>query len=390
MKSDIWKRYGSFTAVFIVSFFVYCSNQMVGATISKFADYLGATSSLVGTVVGSFQMAALFIRPISGQLVDNANKKNLLSISMFIILLSTIGLLFTHTAFLLIVFRGLNGLGWGLGSTLLMTLATGYFPKERINTGIGIYSMGQTIAQAIAPSIALSIVAWKGYNYLYRYNVLLMIIAFFLTFILKIDTTKNTHYHYTVRFSDFFAKEASMPALLQFCNQIANAAITAFLILYAESIGILNIGFYFTLRAIVLFACRPVISWLADRLGTNKILIPCEILQILSFIALVLADAPVYFWISAVLMGISTSGTAPALMSLCISCVPEHQRGKASNTNYLVTDLGGFLGSNVAGIIAGMVGYRKLFGIYIIPCIICLLLYLFFLKKMAVKVKAGA
>lgn len=381
MKLSAFKKYGPFTAVFIVSFFVYCSNQMVGASISKFADYLGATSSMVGTVVGSFQMAALVMRPFSGQLVDNANKKMLLSVSMFIVLLSTVGLLFTHTAFLLIVFRGLNGLGWGLGSTLLMTLATGYFPKEHINTGIGIYSMGQTIAQAIAPSIALSIVAWKGYNYLYRYNVILMIIAFGLSLIIKIDTGSNKDYKYSFHIKDFFAKEASLPALLQFCNQIANAAVTAFLILYAESIGVMNIGFYFTLRAIVLFVCRPAISWLADRFGTNTILIPCEILQILSFVVLVMADGPVYFWISAILMGISTSGTSPALMSLCISSVPDSQRGKASNTNYLVTDLGGFFGSNIAGIVAGIVGYRALFGIYIIPSVLCLLIYLFFIRK---------
>lgn len=381
LKNGFFKKYGAFTTIFIVSFLVYCSNQMVGATISKFADYMGATASLVGTVAGSFQMVALFIRPVSGQAVDNGNKKFLLSFSMFVILISTVGLLYSDSVFLLILFRGINGLGWGIGSTLLMTLATGFFPKERINTGIGIYSMGQTAAQAIAPSIALSIVALKGYNYLYRYNVILMIGAFILSLFVKVDTTKNKDYQYSFKIKDIVAKEAFMPATLQFCNQIANAAVTAFLVLFAESIGIVNVGFYFTLRAIVLFGCRPIISYMADRIGTNKILIPCEILQILSFVALVFASNEFYFIISAVLMGISISGTQPALMSLCLNSVPENLRGKASNTNYLVTDLGGFIGSNIAGVVAGLVGYRNLFAIFIIPCVLCLFIYLTYIKR---------
>lgn len=375
------RKYGAFITIFIVSFLVYCSNQMVGATISKFANYMGATASCVGTVAGSFQMVALFTRPISGQAVDHGNKKFLLSFSMFIILISTIGLLFADNVILLIIFRGINGLGWGIGSTLLMTLATGFFPKEKMNTGIGIYSMGQTIAQAIAPTMALGIVAVKGYNYLYRYNVILMIGAFVLSLFIHVETTKTPNYTYSFKFRDFFAREAAMPAILQFCNQIANAAITAFLVLFAESIGIINVGFYFTLRAVVLFACRPIIAYLADAYGTNKILIPCEILQVLSFLALVLANGEIYFIISAILMGISISGSQPALMSLCMRCVPESEHGKASNTNYMVTDLGGFIGSNIAGIVAAYVGYRSLFAVFIIPCILCLVIYLFYIRS---------
>lgn len=375
------ERYGAFVIIFLVAFLVYCSNQMVGATISKFANYMGATSTLIGTVAGSFQMVALLIRPISGQTVDHANKKKLLFFSMFIILISTVGLTFSSTVTSIILFRGINGLGWGIGSTLLMTLATNFFPKEKTNTGIAIYSMGQTIAQAIAPTIALSIVDMQGFNNLYKYNSVLMLGACILTLFVQIEDTSDKNYKYSFKLENMIAKEAILPATLQFCNQISNAAITAFLVLYAEEIGIVNVGFYYTIRACILFAFRPLIASLADRLGTNRVLVPCEILQILSFAALVVAQGSFEFVISAIFMGISMSGSHPALMSLCMNSVEKERRGVASNTNYLVTDLGGFLGSNVAGAIAGFVGYRSLFAIFIIPLVICLLIYLLFIKK---------
>lgn len=381
MKSLI-KQYGAFAGIFLIAFLVYCSNQMIGATISKFASYMGATAAVVGTVAGSFQMFAIFIKPVTGQAVDNANKRHLLSISMLIILISTIGLMLSKTPVHLILFRGLNGLGWGIGSTLLMTIAIDSFPKDRINTGIGIYSMGQTIAQAIAPSIGLMIVNVRGYSELYCCNVVLMLIAFVLSFFVKVDNHVNKEYKYSFRFKDFFAVEAWMPASLQFCNQISYAAVTAFLVLFAESIGIANIGFYFTIRAVVLFVSRIFISPLADKVGTDKILIPCELLQILSFIFLIIASTRLQFALSAVLMGISLAGASPTLMSLCVTCLPDNQKGKGSNTNYLVTDLGGFIGSNIAGIVAGLLGYRNLFAIFISPTVLCLALYIMYAKKL--------
>ncbi|MDD2591967.1 MAG: hypothetical protein PHN21_04065 [Erysipelotrichaceae bacterium] len=109
IKSE-YKKYGSFISIFVISTLVYISNQMITTTIAKFANHLGAGSSLVRIVVGSFAMMALLIRPISGQAANNLNKKHLLLGSLLIILISTIGLSSATKINHLIIFEGLKGL----------------------------------------------------------------------------------------------------------------------------------------------------------------------------------------------------------------------------------------------------------------------------------------
>ena len=383
MKSDSFvSKYRSFIMIFLIAFFVYCSNMMINTTIAKYADHLGATSAIVGTVSGSFAMMALIMRPFSGQAVDNLNKKHLLSLSMGIILLSTIGLSYANQVYQLILFRGLNGFGWGIGSTLCMTIATNSVPREKMTTGIGIYSMGQTIAQATAPSIALAIVAASTYNYLYRINVILMVVALILSFFIKIDNNvSNKQFKFSFDLTKMIAIPAIMPATLTLCNNLARSAITAFLVLYAESLGIVNVGFYFTIQALTLLISRPLISVLADKYGVNKVLVPCEILQMSALFILFIANGPIYFIMAAFLMGLATAGIQPTLMGLCVNSVTPDQRGIASNTSYVGTDIGGFLGANMAGVIVGILGYRKMFLVAIVPVLLSLIAYLFYIRK---------
>ncbi len=383
MKSrESVSKYRSFIMIFIIAFFVYCSNTMINTTISKYADHLGATSAVVGMVSGSFAMMALVMRPFSGQAVDNLNKKHLLSISMSMILFSTVGLMFSDQVYQLIIFRGLNGFGWGIGSTLCMTIATNVFPKDKMTTGIGIYTMGQTIAQATAPSIALAIVAANSFNYLYQFNVVLMVVALILSFYIKLDDNdKKEKFLFSFDIRKMIAIPAIMPAVLTLCNNLARSSITAFLVLYADSLNIVNIGYYFTIQALTLLISRPIVSFLADRFGINKILIPCEIIQMLALFILFMAKSSLYFVIAAFLMGLATAGIQPTLMGLCVNSVPLSQRGIASNTSYVGTDIGAFIGSNISGIIAGYFGYRRMYLIAIIPVLLSLVAYLFYIRS---------
>ncbi len=359
-----------FVAIFVIAFLAYLSNGMVAQTLPKFAKTLGATSQVIGTLSGIFAMCALLMRPVSGQLVDNENKKMLLRVCIGIIMVSVTGLIFSHEVWLLILFRGVNGLGWGIGSTLCMTIASNCFTLEQMGTGISIYGLGQTIAQAVGPPIALQIASLFGFNFLYQFNMVICTIAFILTFFIKIEEEKKQK-KYSVSFKQMVSIPAIAPAAVTLCNSIAMSSITAFLVIFADSISVANIGIYFTIQAIAVLVVRPVMGKLLDKYGLLKVLIPCEIFMILALALIFFANSLVHFIIAAVLMGSGTAGSQPALMSECIKRSPSNQRGRASNTSYIGTDIGGFLGSNLAGVVVAMVGYRNLYLLFILPIILC-------------------
>lgn len=378
--------YKNFTLILIVSFFVYGCNQMISTTLPQYAMVMGAQAALIGSVSGSFGMAALLIRPFSGQLVDNTDKQHLLSFCLSLILLSTIGLILADQIILLILFRCVNGLGWGIGSTLCMTIACGSVPEDKINSAIGLYSISQSIMQALGPSFALYLVNLYGYSMLYFCSFVFVLIALILSFIMKFEFHVPASKKLALKWDQMISRKALLPTFLLFCNGIARASITSFLVIFASSLSITNVGFYFTIQAALILICKPLLSTLADRYGTPHVLIPCELLQILSLFCLSQTQGSGMIALSAVLMGIGTSGSQPLLVGLCVKTAPPEEYGKASNTSYLGEDLAGFFGSNLCGIIVRCYGYRMMYLLFTLPVFVSLLLYIATLLNTAKKV----
>jgi MFS family permease len=276
---------------------------------------------------------------------------------------------------LLILFRGINGLGWGIGSTLCMTIASGCFSPNRLGSGIGIYGLGQTIAQATAPMIGLNVAAFYSYNFLYQFNVIICAAAFVLTYFIKIQIPPKKRRKYSLSLKAMLCLPALPPASVTLCNCIAQSSITAFLVIFANSISIPQIGSYFTVQAATVLITRPLWGKLADKYSSLKIIIPCELLIALGLLTIFFSNSLWQFLVAAVLVGAGTAGDQPILMSECIRRAPENQRGRASNTNYLGIDIGWFVGSNLAGFVVTMVGYRSLYLIFILPIVMATLIY---------------
>jgi len=90
-----------------------------------------------------------------------------------------------------------------------------------------------------------------------------------------------------------------------------------------------------------------------------------------------------HFLLAALLLGAGTAGDQPVLMSECIRRSPPDQRGRASNTSYLGIDIGGFVGSNLAGLVVSHVGYRRLYLIFMLPVLAATVIYTLYERRKA-------
>jgi MFS family permease len=356
-----------FVIIFIIAFLFYYASQILALTLPKYTNEMGASSQAVGFLAGIFAICALCMRPFSGQIVDNENRKVILRIVLLTILMSMLGFTVSKTYWLLVIFRGLNGLAWGVGSTLCMTIASDCFSRENMATGVGIYGLGQTIAQTLAPILALPLVNWLGYNNVYLINVMLMLLCLGLTFLMKNQDTTPKGRKYFISLKDMIHPPAILPASLTLCGTLGKASILAFLVIFAGSMDIQDIGLFFTLQAVAIFITRPLIAKLADKYGLVKLLIPCEVLAVIGLIISSYAQSLPVFLIAAVLMGISTGGEQPILMAECVKSADPSKRGRACNTSYIGMDIGQFAGSNLAGLLVACLGYRHMFLLVALP-----------------------
>ncbi len=370
-------RNPQFIMIFIIATVIYCTMQMLATTLPKFADDMGATAQAIGLLSGIFALCALFMRPVSGQIVDNEDKLVLLRVVLVFQIVALSGLSFSNKYWMLLLFRGLSGLSWGIGSTLCMTIATNCFTNNNMTTGVGIYGLGQILAQTIGPLIGLSIAEKFGYQNLYFLNTVLMILCMILTLLLRIDNQQASDKKYSVNIKDIVCFNALPPAILTMCNTIAKSAITAFLIIYADMLNVQNIGIFFTIQALVIFLTRPFIARLSDKGGFLKMLIPCEILLVVGLLVIAFSRNISMFILAAVLTGVSSSGEQPMLMAECVRNTDPLKRGSANNTNYIGIDVGMFLGSNLAGVLVAYLGYTKMFLLSTIPVIICTIIFIY-------------
>ena len=67
-----------FVSIFLANSLMYLSQWMVNSLVAKYADYLGATASMVGIVSSVFALTALLFKIVSGPALDVYNRRIIL------------------------------------------------------------------------------------------------------------------------------------------------------------------------------------------------------------------------------------------------------------------------------------------------------------------------
>lgn len=349
-----------FLLIFCVAFFVTTGNFMLTLSLPLYAVELGAGAKAIGLLSGIFATCALLMRPISGQLIDNEDKRKLLLACLIAMLASIVGLALADRYWLLLVFRGLCGASWGVGSTLCMTIASESVPERRMAAGIGVYALGQTMALTIAPALALPIARALGYSALYALITGLVAASIGMAAFIR-PRPAGARRGYSFRLDSMVCLPALRPAAMTLVNNIAKSSISAFLAICAGTRGVADVGLFFSVQAATVFLFRPAVSALSDRYGILKVLIPCQALLLIGFVLVAFADTLPAFLIAGAILGVAIAGEQPILMAECIRRAEPSQRGIASNTSYVGLDVGIMIGSNAAGILVELAGFRAMF-----------------------------
>lgn len=350
-----------FVMICVISFAFFLSNQMVVNTVTKFAGAMDATAQMIGFIGGAYGIFALLMRPVSGQMVDKYAHKPLMFVGIGLLLVSNLLLLVAKQPSVLLLSRILNGIAFGVVSTLCMTTACDALPPEKMTSGIGIYTMMQTLAQVIGPSIAISIIDVKPFHSLYMLTTAIMGVALLLCLGFRSSHTLQKNVRISFKPSSMFTFKAFKPGSVLMCNVMQISAVSSFLLLYADSIGVTGLSGFFTVQALMIIVTRPFVSKFANERNAYPVVFISEMLIILGLVNLFFADSTMDFMLSAALFGLGKSGYQPSLMSMCISAAPAQERGRASGTAYACNDIGQFLGSYIAGYVVGILGYRFAF-----------------------------
>ncbi|MBR5731569.1 MAG: MFS transporter [Firmicutes bacterium] len=356
-KETIWTR--NFIVLCVMNFVGFLGQTAINSLMQIHMDNLQASATVTGVVIGISSGVALLMRPVAGSIIDGASKKFLLQLCVFLYAVAIFGYSISGTIFLTIVFRVVFGLGMGFFGAVNLAMATESLPKSKIASGIGIFSLMTVAGQAIGPMICIGVAEKYGVSKAFLLAGTFSFMGFLLGFLLKYP--KQQRGKIDIRLSGAFAREAMLPGILFFLLMATSSSITSFIYLFAADKGVPGVARFFLVNAIILVIVRPIVGKISDRYGVLKTLLPS--LAIFAVMLLLMPQMKNEFmlFVMSALYSLGYGTAFPSMQALCMKLTPEDKRGAGTNTFYLFSDLGLFVGPVVAGWLKDAFGFDTMY-----------------------------
>ena len=366
-----------FLGITLINAILFFSAQFYGTSLPIQLRAISGSDAIVGFCTALGTVATLIIRPLTGVAVDRFGRAPILFIGALCIAL-TFGAstIFTSVSAMLLI-RFLYGFAGGATTTASNTIAADLIPRDRFGEWMGYFTLSQSFAMAIAPSIALSVLESSGFSVMMYLAAGLVSIVLILAYFFHQRAVKP------VTRQPFmpYEKSAFRPAILMLIAAIGISAAFGFSILYGKSMHFEHVGLYFTLFAGTLFFGRPMVGRIIDRFGTRYVLLFGFFGFAVSLLMLWQSRWEWLFLASAALSGVTYGAVQNSLQTMAVISAPPERRGAANATYFSGFDAGIGLGSLIGGVLAKEFGYAVMFGLFSIPMVVGAVVYLATEKK---------
>ena len=353
-----------FILVLIVGVISGAATQMVTPLIMEYSVKLGAPMTIAATIASVISITALFLRPFCGMLSDKVNRHTMLMISTALAGVCVLGYSFAATTGMMVGIRIAHGVAFAFMGVSNMAFATDYIPASRMGEGIGWFGLSVIVAQAFGPGLGVYLADNFSYNVsfvcaaaLYAASVILML-AIPAKASVRSPAKRETP---KLMMSNFIEPKILLPVVTLGMFSVVNSLVGNYLKLIATERGILDIGLFFTVYSVVVFACRPFAGRLQDRKGLSVILYPALVITAVSMILIGRTGSLWVMLVAAVLKGIGQGTGAPAIQAECIKELGRERSGVATSTCYIGQDLGMIIGPIAGSFVYNSSGYSGVF-----------------------------
>ncbi len=405
----IWSRY--YLAIVLANFFVASCMNFHTAVTTLYVVSLGGTAVYAGFLLTCFTFTGVFMRIVSGKLLDKRGRRKVIVVGLLIYAAATV--LITVPWLPQLPFsRALQAVGYSMASTGLTVAVTDVLPTDKMSEGIGYSGLVESLSSAIGPGLALWLYETaRSYAAVYYASVLMMAIGMGVLLIFRYEedkgfierkrlheerlgvsrqtsgSTPEPHAAPEKRsLWNLFERKAVPSLVTALFYSLAMSAKIAYLVLFAQEIGIGNAGLFYTLEASATVLARLLCGKVADRFGPNSVLLPGLFAAILCYGLLFLSPGhTIMFYSAGIVSGLGHGAILPTLHAQAVRGVPPQRRGAAVATYMIAFDVGIGFGGLIWGTMADGIGLSGVF----LGCAACVALS-FLLSMILFRKKAVA
>jgi MFS family permease len=332
-------------------------------------DELGGSEATAGLVMGSFAVAALATRSLFGRLGARRGSRLLMLIGCG---LSTVGMLLltiTEGVPMAIGSRLIVGAAQAAVMTGATTLAIDMAPDSRRGEAASYILVAFHMGLGLGPIMGETIRDNFSYDAAWVVLALTSAAGGLVAFTLPRrggdrDAPPTPWIH----------PAGIAPGMVAGFAIVAFVAFSTFIPLYADEIGLKQVGAVFTVSSIAIAVARIGFGRVPDILGPIRAATLSIVLTIIGTIIVVAWAAPAGVFFAAAIMAGGMSMQTPSMIPVAVLGVPAHERSSALATFTMFMDVAVALTGPMVGLIAGGMGYRVAFSTTIVTSLIALVL----------------
>lgn len=324
-------------------------------TVLYLTQELGGSKLEVGTILASYMIMALSIRPFAGYILAKLQLKTILVFSFVIYILCFYGYILAPTLIIFALIRAIHGISFGLATVSLTGAVISTLPTKCRDKGLNYYSMVSNLAMASGPVTSVILFdRYKDFEMLFLLAMVMSILGLIFSYITRLKIYDITESKQPISLDRFILLKGLRAAFVIIIVALSFGMLTTYTTMYGklEVITRFGSGIFFVDFAIGFALLRILTAGFIDRGHLRLISMLGMVTLLSSFTFFIFFKSDVAYYISAITMGGAYGMISPALQNMIISMSPNSKRATANATYYVSWDFGIGLGIFLGGAIS--------------------------------------
>lgn len=355
-------RRGILAALALAGFVTSFGAHIVATNLPAYAAAVGAGALVIGLLIGVYDFAELFAKPLAGLLADRRGMKPTLLAGLAVFVLGSLLFLAVPPELLLLV-RFVQGLGAAALSTVSIALVAHYF-AERRGAAFGIYNAVKGAGYVLAPALGGWLVHAYGFASLFAVSAAVGTLALLTCLALpaeraEADLDDDDDLGPRALLAAFADRRLRAIYAVIVVNMFLVGILFGFLPVYLYGIGYTpaESGALLSVATLSYLLVQPLAGALADRVDARATVLGGLLLATLAIGGLTFTSGAVLVAL-AVLAGLGV-GTVWTNGDALVGALADPQRlGASVGAAQSFKELGDMLGPLLVGLLTQLLGVR--------------------------------
>ncbi|WP_028309240.1 MFS transporter [Desulfitibacter alkalitolerans] len=357
--------------LFLITFAFFLSLDILQLPFPLYIEGLGGSPRTIGWLIGITGIMTVIVRPLMGAWSDVHGKKGILIIGMLAWFLSPLFLLMGDSFLWIAMIRIFQSIGMAGVVLATQALMAEQVEQEKRGQALALQGIGDASAIIIGPLIGFLLAEYYGFNWVFLVAALVAAVGLVLTLGVKeekgpINPSKKEVMKRPKRSKRSWKELVKDPLLLVpttigLAIAFSFGAILIFMAVFANQLGVANIGYLFAFLGVFLVMGRYVVGRISDKVGREIVILPTILSTAAGMYIIAFFPGDIYFYIACALIGLGFGGGHTGLIAFTVdNCSPEN-RGFTISFFGNAFDLGISLSGFILGVIASLTSYNIAF-----------------------------